>query len=243
MTHRNGLPDQKGGYFRAALIVSLMLAGVMASWPVKAQQSPSLTPSPAPGVQAPVPQPDAVPPAATPAPPVATPAETAKPPEPPKSSADTGMGEMREVLARPVIRLKGQSTWDEGFASLKKALAMLDVEARRLNLPRDGNSMVHFVDSDDLGFTFEALLPLGAAAPAGTAFAKEFDATISPAGRAVIFTHEGAYDEIDTAYEALTAWLDDKNLVSTGKFLEEYELVPEKSDETTLKLKIVVFLK
>lgn len=196
--------------------------------------------------QAPVPLPPVVPAA----PPVAAPAPTSPPPaaeparpaEPPKM-AEAGGGEMREIAARPVLRIKGQSTWDEGFAALKKAIAALDAEARRLNLPRDGNAMAYFIDSDDTGFTYEAMLPLGAAAPEGTAFGKDFDAAMSPGGRAVVFNHEGAYDEIDTAYEALTAWLDDKNLVSTGKFLEEYELVPEKSDETTMKLKIVVFLK
>ncbi|KAF0230657.1 MAG: transcription activator effector [Beijerinckiaceae bacterium] len=212
---------------------ALLFAGLLLAAPVAAQQA-----SP-PAPQAPATQAPAVP---VPAPPATPPAEVAKPVEPVKPAGDGG-GEMRDVAARPVIRLKGQSTWNEGFASLKKALALLDAEARRLNLPREGNPMAYFVDSDDIGFTYEAMLPLGAPAPAGTAFGKEFDAALSPGGRAVVFSHEGAYDEIDTAYEALTAWLDDKNLVSTGKFLEEYELVPEKSDETTLKLKIVVFLK
>lgn len=191
---------------------------------------------------APPPVVPAAPPVATPAPAAPPAAEPAKPAEPPRA-AEAGGGEMREIPARPVLRVKGQSTWDEGFAALRKAIAALDTEAKRLNLPRDGNAMAYFIDSDDTGFTYEAMLPLGAAAPAGTAFGKDFDAAMSPGGRAVVFTHEGAYDEIDTAYEALTAWLDDKNLVSTGKFLEEYEFVPEKSDETTMKLKIVVFLK
>lgn len=150
---------------------------------------------------------------------------------------------MREITARPVLRIKGQSTWDDGFNALKKALSTLDAEARRLNLPREGNAMAYFVDSDDTSFTYEAMLPLGASPPAGTAFGEGFDGTLSPGGRAIVFSHEGAYDEIDTAYEALTAWLDDKGLVSNGKFLEEYEIVPEKSDDPTLKLKIVVFLK
>lgn len=220
------------------LSTMLLIAGLLLVVPVAAQQASPPAPQ-APATQAPaVP----VPAAPAPAPPATSPAEAAKPAEPAKPAGDGG-GEMRDVAARPVIRLKGQSTWDEGFASLKKAIGLLDAEAKRLNLPREGNPMAYFVDSDDIGFTFEAMLPLGAPAPAGTEFGKEFDAALSPGGRAVVFTHEGAYDEIDTAYEALTAWLDDKNLVSTGKFLEEYELVPEKSDETTLKLKIVVFLK
>ena len=227
-----------------------MIAGLMLAMPAQGQQAPAPQ---MPAVQTPATQAPAAPSPQTQAPvappPTSAPAETAKPleaPKPletPKPAADAGGGEMREITARPVLRIKGQSTWDDGFNALKKALAALDAEAKRLNLPREGNSMTYFVDSDDTGFTYEAMLPLGAAPPAGLAFGKDFDAAISPGGRAVVFSHEGAYDEIDTAYEALTAWLDDKGLVSTGKFLEEYEIVPEKSDETTLKLKIVVFLK
>ena len=218
-----------------------LIAGLVLAMPVQAQQAPAPQ---TPAVQTPVPQTPAVPAPQTQAPAeTAKPQETAKPVEPPKPAGDAGGGEMREIVARPVLRIKGQSTWDDGFNALKKALAALDTEAKRLNLPREGNSMAYFIDSDDTSFTYEAMLPLGAAPPAGTAFGKDFDAAVSPGGRAVVFSHEGAYDEIDTAYEALTAWLDDKGLVSTGKFLEEYEFVPEKSDETTLKLKIVVFLK
>ena len=142
-----------------------------------------------------------------------------------------------------MIRLKGKSTWDDGFDNLRKALDVLEAEAKRLNLAREGNPMAYFVDSDDNGFTFEAMVPLKEAAPAGTQFSKDMDATQSPAGRAVIFHHEGAYDDIDTAYEAFTVWLDDKNLVSTGKFLEEYVVWPGKSDETVMKIRISVFLR
>lgn len=170
----------------------------------------------------------------------AKPAETAKPPEPAKPAE---AGEMREIASRPVLRLKGQTTWENGFDNLRKAIAQLEGEAKRLGLVRDGQPMTYFVDSDDLGFTYEAMLPIKEPPPADAKFEKDFDGAVSPAGRAIVFTHEGAYDEIDTAYEALTAWLDDKNLVSTGKFLEEYDALPEKSDDPAMKLKIIVFLK
>jgi effector-binding domain-containing protein len=59
----------------------------------------------------------------------------------------------------------------------------------------------------------------------------------------MIFPHEGPYDDIDAAYEAITAFLDEKGLTSTGTYLEEYLAFPEKSDDPGLKLNIVVFLK
>lgn len=183
------------------------------------------------------------PPPAPAAPAVPEAPKPTEPTEPAKPAETGGGGEMREFAARPALRLKGQTTWENGFDNLRKAIAQLEGETRRLNLVRDGQPMTYFVDSDDLGFTYEAMLPLKDAPPADTKFEKDFDAATSPAGRAVVFNHQGAYDEIDTAYEALTAWLDDKNLVSTGKFLEEYENIPEKSDDPAMKLKIIVFLK
>lgn len=225
---------RRGLWLKASMLVVAMSSGSFA------QQAPS------PGVAPGTPPAATTPPVSAPpvaSPPAPAPAETAKPAEAPKPLAEGGAGEIRDVAARPVLRLKGQSTWDEGFVSLKKAIAALEAETKRLNLPREGNPLAYFVDSDDLGFTFEIMLPLAAAVPAGTTPGTGFDVAQSPGGRAVVFPNEGAYDEIDTAYEALTAWLDDKNLVSTGKFLEEYEFIPEKSDETTMRLKIVVFLK
>lgn len=203
---------------------------------------PPATATPVPASPAPppaAPAPGTPPAAATPAPvaPNAAPAETAKPGE------VSPLGTPAEVAARPVLRLKGKSTWDDGFDNLRKALDRLEEEAKKANLVRDGYAMTYFVDSDDNGFTYEAMVPLKEAPAAGASLGKDIDATTSPAGKAIIFRHEGAYDDIDTAYEAFTAWLDDKNLVSTGKFLEEYEFWPGKSDDGVMKIRIIVFLK
>lgn len=242
MSDPAGLTFLKRAVF--ALAIPLLVASALA-------QGNAPPPSPT----APATPPASVTPAAPAAPEAPKPAEPSKPAESSKP-ADTakepatetakpteGGGEMREIAARSVLRIKGQTTWENGFDNLRKAIAQLEDEAKRLNLVRDGQPMTYFIDSDDLGFTYEALLPLKEAPPSDTKFGKDFDAATSPAGRAVVFTHQGAYDEIDTAYEALTAWLDDKNLVSTGKFLEEYENIPEKSDDPAMKLKIIVFLK
>ena len=64
----------------------------------------------------------------------------------------------------------------------------------------------------------------------------------SLAGRAYVFKHVGAYDDIDSVYEAITAWLDEKGLTSKGAFLEEYLNEPEGSDDAKLELNIYVFV-
>ena len=185
----------------------------------------------------------AAPPAQPPAPPQAPAIETPVNPDMNKPSADASTGQMKTLEARHALRLKGQSTWDDGLASLRKAIATLDAEAKKSGLSIVEKPLAHFVDSDDLGFTYEVYQPLGAPVPAGLTLAPGVDAAQTPAGRAMMFTHESAYDEIDSAYEAITAWLDEKGLTATGKFVEEFQTLPEKSDDPGMKLTIYVFLK
>lgn len=229
--------------------IGAMLCALVMSSALLAQQAVPPAASPAPAVVAPAvpPAQGAAPAAAAPvSPPVAAPSAAPPVAQPAPAEAAKSVdsaGKITEITARPVLRLKGKSTWDDGFDNLKKALATLDAEVKKLGLVTEGQPMAHFVDSDDNGFTFEALLPLKDAPAPGVTFSAGIDATQSPAGKVVMFQHEGAYDDIDSAYEAFTAWLDDKGLVSTGRFLEEYTFWPEKSDDTTMKLKITVFLK
>ncbi|CAN1567699.1 COG4978 Transcriptional regulator, effector-binding domain/component [Rhabdaerophilaceae bacterium] len=189
---------------------------------------PAPLPTPIPGqpLPAPAPQPNAPPPS-----------------DMEKPSADASTGQIIDLPARPVLRLRAQSTWDDGFVELKKSLAMLMAEAQRLGLATAGQPLAHFIDSDDLGFTYEAMLPLVGASSPGLVPAQGVEIASSPAGRAVTFTHEGPYDEIDAAYEAITAFLDEKGLTATGQFIEEYLVLPEKSDDPGMRIGITILLK
>lgn len=146
-----------------------------------------------------------------------------------------------QLAPRPVLRLRGQSVWDEGFANLKRAIGLLRDESNRTGLRIAGQALAHFLDSDDLGFTYEALLPVEGAP--GVGFAPGFELATSPEGRAVRFRHEGAYDDLDAAYEAITAWIDDRSFAATGRFLEEYEFLPEQQADPGLRMNIFVFLR
>ncbi len=205
------------------------LGGVLALFLAVAGVAAQTTPAPTAPAQTPV------------SPPPASSAPAA--PGMDRPSADASTGQLVEYAARPVLRMRATSTWDDGFAEIRKAMLLLGEEARRLGLLTGTPPMVHFVTSDDLGFTFEAMVPLAAPAAPGTQARPGFELAQSPAGRAMIFQHEGPYDDIDAAYEAITAFLDEKGLTSTGTYLEEYLFWPEKSDDPALKLNIVVFLK
>ncbi len=45
---------------------------------------------------------------------------------------DASTGQLVEYASRPVLRMRATSTWDDGFAEIRKAMLLLGEEARRL---------------------------------------------------------------------------------------------------------------
>ena len=64
-----------------------------------------------------------------------------------------------------------------------------------------------------------------------------------PAAKAIKFLHRGAYDEIDSTYDLITAYLDEKGLEAKNLFVEEYLTDTKDSDDASLQADIYVFLK
>ena len=52
----------------------------------------------------------------------------------------------------------------------------------------------------------------------------------APSGKALKFVHRGSYDAMDSTYEAITNYLDDKHLEAKDVFIEEYASDPVKSE-------------
>ena len=160
----------------------------------------------------------------------------------PAPSADVSGA--REVMLepRPALILKGEASWDDGYEALMKAFAALRAEAGRLGLGVSGKPHTAFQETDDQKFKYEAMVFLDKEPAAGLKPQGGMGFGSSPAGKAYVFSHVGAYDDIDSVYEAITAWLDEKGLTSKGAFLEEYLNEPEGSDEAKLELNIYVFV-
>ncbi len=157
-------------------------------------------------------------------------------------SGDASNAREMMLLARPTITVGGESNWDDGYGALLGAFKTLRGEARRLGLAIVGPPQAIFTHTDDAGFKFEAFLVLNENPDASLKLLNKMKFSASPAGRAFVFQHVGAYDDIDSTYEAITAWLDEKNLSSKGAFVEEYLNEPEGSDDALLKLNIYVFI-
>lgn len=112
----------------------------------------------------------------------------------------------------------------------------------KANLKEGGRPIAAFVDTDDDNFKFQAMIPLDAPVPAGADLGPDVKAGETPAGRAIKFQHRGAYDDVDSTYEAIAAFLE-KGYEAQNVFVEEYLNDPKGADDSALELAIYVFIK
>jgi effector-binding domain-containing protein len=149
-------------------------------------------------------------------------------------------GENTSLTARPMIYIKGSGTWDKTFdiitASLKKIKAYLDKEG----IKPDGLPMTIFTASDDNGFDYEIGLPIAAAPkkpPHG-----EFAIGQTPDGAALKFVYRGSYSDLDSTYETITDYLDEKRL-DAKEMIEEYVTDPLTAGADKLVVNVYVLIK
>ena len=177
-----------------------------------------------------------------------TPAGDKKNEPPPEATTDTPPAETVssqtvEVAARPVASLKGQAKWDDAPKALTDAIGKVSDAVAKAGLTPSGRPLTVFPETDENNFHYEAMIPLAKAPEGKPKLADGIEIGSSPAGKALKFQHRGTYEEIDSTYEAITAYLDEKGLDTKNVFIEEYltDLKPE--DDGAVDVDVYVFLK
>ena len=212
--------------------------------PTPAPVSPAAPATPAPATPAPA-APAQTPPATTP-PAAAAPTAPAAPDANavPASPPDTSISQTLTLQPHAVLQVSGQSSWDDGFKTLNDSFTKLNEALAKAKIQPTGHPMAVFTETDDAGFKFTAMMPVAAdpgAKPADMAADLSFGQ--SPGGKVMKFQHRSAYDDIDSTYEAITAYLDEKGLEAKNMFAEEYLNRTKSSDDNSLEVDIYVFLK
>lgn len=207
---------------------------------------PSATPSPPPAAQTPAAP--AVPP--TPA----TPPAAAKEATPLKPTAeDPGAGQAPgisgdatvqtlDVPARGVATLSGSATWDDGFKTIRTAIATINAELAKAGIAPAGRPIANFVQVNDSNFKFEAMVPIAARPEGSTNLANAVKFGMSPGGKALKFQHRGAYGDIESTYDLITAFLDEKGLKAQDFFIVEYLTDLKDTEDQNLEVDIYIFL-
>ncbi len=148
-----------------------------------------------------------------------------------------------EVPSRSVAIVTAQAKWDDGFTSIKDSLAKIKAAMDNAGLKPAGSPFTVFTQTGDAGFSYEAMIPL-AEKPAGK---DELSADVklgsSPSGKALKFQHRGPYDDIDSTYDLITAYLDEKGLEAGDFFIEEYLTELTNAEDPNLAVDIYIFTK
>ena len=147
------------------------------------------------------------------------------------------------VPSRPVLMTKGQSSYDEAFKSLKTSLEKVKAAMDKAGLVPSGHPITIFSEPDDKGFKYEAAIPVAAKPEGKTDFGDGVIVGQSPAGKAIKFQHRGAYDDIDSTYDVITAYLDAKGMQVDNPYIEEYLTDLTTPDDPNLQVDIYVFVK
>ena len=214
---------------------------------------PTQPPSPAPGKAAEAPGAKSPAPAPTPQTPGATPEGVPLAPggtkqrneiEPNASptTPENATTENVEVPARPIVAVSGQSSYDDAFKSIKASIETVRNAMDKARIKPTGHPITIFSAPNDKGFKYQAGVPV-AQKPEKSDLGGGAVVSLSPAGKAIKFQHRGAYDDIDSTYDVITAFLDAKGLQVDSPYIEEYLSELTTSDDPNLQVDIYVFVK
>jgi effector-binding domain-containing protein len=174
---------------------------------------------------------------------VLSPAAAQAPPAaaPPAANSDDPFGEEVTLVEKTIVYIAGSGMWDSAFETITNSFKTVNGAMAKLGLKANGAPMTIYTATDDTGFQFQAAVPVAQAPtmPAGS----EIVVGKSPAGKALKFVHRGSYDAMDTTYEAITNYLDEKQLEAKDLFVEQYMKDPIATPEDDLVIEVYVPLK
>ena len=174
---------------------------------------------------------------------VFSPAAAQAPPAaaPPAATSDDPFGEEVTLVEKTIVYIAGSGMWDSAFETISYSFKTVNGAMAKLGLKANGAPMTIYTATDDTGFQFQAAVPVAQAPtmPAGS----EIVVGKSPAGKALKFVHRGSYDAMDTTYEAITNYLDEKQLEARDLFVEQYMKDPVTTPEDDLVIEVYVPLK
>ncbi len=147
------------------------------------------------------------------------------------------------MTAHPAAYIEGKANWTEGFSAITDAFGLIRAELAKSGLTASGRPITAFTETDDTGFSYRAMIPVDKAPDGKTALSDSVKLGQTPAGKAMRFEHRGSYEDIDSTYEAITAYLDEKGLEAANLFVEEYLNDVKTPDDPNLQVDIYVLLK
>ena len=174
---------------------------------------------------------------------ILSPATAQAPPAaaPPAAASSDPFGEEVTLVEKPIVFIAGSGMWDSAFDTITGSFKTVNAAMAKAGIKANGPLMTIYTSTDDTGFQFQAAVPVEKA----PTLAADSGVTVgmSPAGKALKFVHRGSYDAMDSTYEAITNYLDEKQLEAKDLFIEQYIKDPLTTPEDDLVIEVYVPLK
>ncbi len=177
-----------------------------------------------------------------PTPSLAAPLPATPTPAPSPSPADD-IGAVVELTTHPAAYIESKAKREEVYGAIMGNLAKIRDAVAKAGLKLQGHPIAVFLTADDDGFTYRAMAPLESAPNPPPALPDPIKLGQTPVGKAMKFEHRGAYDDIDSTYDAITAYLDEKSADAQDVFLEEYLSEPKAADDPNGQVDIYVLMR
>ncbi len=150
-------------------------------------------------------------------------------------------GEEVTLPEKTIVYFSGSGKWDNAFETIVDAFKTVDGYMQKQGIKPAGPPMTIYTSTDDTSFQFQAAVPITERPkdpPAG-----DLAVGTTPGGRAFKFIHRGSYDDMDTTYDAITNFLDEKQLDAKGSFIEQYVTDPVATPQDKLVVEVYVPVK
>lgn len=142
------------------------------------------------------------------------------------------------LTAKTVVYASGTGSWDTAFKSLVEAFKTVQAFLDKEGLKASGPAMTIYTSIDDTGFNFQAAIPVAGqpkAPPEGN-----IGVGASPEGKALKFVHRGSFDALVSTYDAISHYVDEKQIDARELLVEEYVTDLATTPEDKLVINIFV---
>jgi effector-binding domain-containing protein len=150
-------------------------------------------------------------------------------------------GEEVALTEKTIVYFSGSGKWENAFETIVDGFKTLNAYLKKQGITPTGPQMTIYTSTNDTTFQFQAAVPVAEApkeAPTG-----DIAVGKSMAGRAFKFIHRGSYDDMDTTYDAITNFLDEKRIDADQLFIEQYLTDPITTPEDKLVVEVYVPVK
>ena len=150
-------------------------------------------------------------------------------------------GEEVDLPEQTIVFFSGSGQWDNAFETIVDGFKAVNGYLKKAGIKPIGPAMTIYTSTNDTSFQFRAAFPVAEAPKDKPAGDIAVDKTAP--GKAYKFIHRGSYDDMDTTYDAITNFLDEKQLDAKGLFIEQYVTDPITTPQEKLVVEVFVPVK